>query len=75
MNNFSGYSSKMFKKILYNYLIFRVQIFNKNVINKNIASIKCHDFEIELHFAGAQLGEEKKKLFNRIKTTLPRFEC
>ena len=72
MNNFSGYRSKMFKKILYNYLIFRVQIF---VINKNIASIKCHDFEIELHFAGAQLGQEKRKLFNRIKTTLPRFEC
>ena len=72
MNNFSGCSSKMFKKILYNYLIFRVQIF---VIYKNFASIKCHDFETELHFAGVKLGEEKRKLFNQIKMTLSRFEC
>ena len=71
MNNFSGCSSKMSKKILYNYLIFRVQIF---VIHKNFASIKCHDFETELHFAGVKLGEEKRKLFNQIKMPLLRFE-
>ena len=56
MNNFSGCSSKMFKKILYNYFIFRVQTF---VIYKNFASIKCHDFETELQFVGVKLGEEK----------------
>ena len=72
MNNFSGCSSKMFEKILYNYLIFRVQIF---VIYKNFASIKCYDFGTELHFAGVKLGEEKRKLFNQIKMTLSRFEC
>ena len=72
MNNFSGCSSKMFKKILYNFLIFRVQIF---VIYKNFASIKCHDFETELDFAGVKLGEEKRKLFNQIKMALSRFEC
>ena len=72
MNNFSGCSSKMFEEMLYNYLIFRVQIF---VICKNFASIKCHDFETKLHFAGVKLGEEKRKLFNQIKMTLSRFEC
>ena len=65
MNNFSGCSSKMFKKILYNYLIFRVQIF---LIYKNFVSIKCPNFETELHFAGVKLGEEKRKLFNLKKS-------
>ena len=54
----------MFKTILYNYLILRLQIF---VIYKNFASIKCHDFENEVHFANVKLGEQKGKLFNQIK--------
>ena len=49
----------------------RVQVF---VIYKNFASIKCHDFEIELHFASIKLLEEKRNLFNQIKRTLARFQ-
>ena len=49
----------------------RVQIF---LICENFASIKCHDFDTELHFAGVKLREEKTKLFNQIKMTLSRLE-
>ena len=44
------------------------------VIYKNCASIKCHDFETELHFASVKLHEEKRNLFNQIKRTLSRFQ-
>ena len=49
----------------------RVQVF---VIYKNVASIKCHDFETELHFASAKLHEAKGNLFNQIERTLSRFQ-
>ena len=72
MNNFSDFSSKMLKTVLSIYLILRVQIF---VIYKNFTSIKCHDFETELHSAVVKLGCEQRKLFNQIKIALSRFEC
>ena len=49
----------------------RVQVF---VIYKNVASIKCHDFETELHFASVKLHEAKRNLFNQIERTLSRFQ-
>ena len=49
----------------------RVQIL---VLYKNFARIKCRDFDTELHFAGAKLREEKRKLSNQIKMTLSRLE-
>ena len=44
------------------------------MIYKNFASIKCHDFDTELHFASVKLNEEKTDLFNHIKRTLSRFQ-
>ena len=49
----------------------RVQIF---LICENFTSIKCYDFDTELHFAGVKLREEKTKLSNQIKMTLSRLE-